>query len=439
MPAKDSAPRSGDGVELAFMILGGVLGLFWRYRVELLVFGLPYLVFLRLEEAVGRLLALVLVGSAVGLVLLVPRTRRRLCGLLARASWRRRIERALRDLAPSCFGNLRPVLGKIALGGFGVRCGIRLRAGHAPAHLERATEHLAAALKVRSVRVEREPNDAGIVYLTFVERDPFAGQAITCPWHEAPATSLWAALPIGVDEAGRSVRIGLAERNLLVGGEPGAGKSALMQQIAAFCALDRSASLYCLDPKLVELSRWAPVAAGFAGAEIDEAIEVLRGLDAKMTERYAYLAAHNRRKVQASDGFGLEVLLVDELMIYLTGEKKPAAEMAALLRRLVALGRAAGIVCVLATQKPSVDVVPSSIRDNVAYRLAFRTTTREASDTILGAGWATSGYSSADIDSGTPGVCLLLAEGALPRKLRSYYLSDGELDAIVARARALRS
>ena len=125
-------------------------------------------------------------------------------------------------------------------------------------------------------------------------------------------------------------------------------------------------------------------------------------------------------------------------MIYLTGEKKKAAELAGLLRRLVALGRAAGIVCVLATQRPSVDVVPSSIRDNVAYRVAFRTTAREASDTILGAGWATSGHSSAGIDAGTPGVCLLLAEGATPRRLRSYYLSDEDLDAIVARATVLR-
>jgi S-DNA-T family DNA segregation ATPase FtsK/SpoIIIE len=132
------------------------------------------------------------------------------------------------------------------------------------------------------------------------------------------------------------------------------------------------------------------------------------------------------------------VLLVDELMIYLTGEKRAAAELASLLRRLVALGRAAGIICVLATQKPSADVVPSSIRDNVAYRVAFRTTTREASDTILGGGWASNGYSATDIDAATPGVCWLLAEGASPRKLRCAYLADDELDAIVARATALR-
>ena len=126
-------------------------------------------------------------------------------------------------------------------------------------------------------------------------------------------------------------------------------------------------------------------------------------------------------------------------MIYLTDpDKKTAAEFASLLRSLVALGRAAGIIVVLATQKPATDVLPSSVRDNIAIRAAFRCTTKDHSDTILGAGWATNGISAADIDVGQPGVCYLLAEGSTPHKLRCYHLSDEDLDRIVARSEGLR-
>lgn len=427
-----------SGADLVVAIIGGVLGLLWRYRVELVLAALPALAYVRLKGLLGADVAGVLVGLGVGLVLLVAPIRRGLARLLTRARWRRRIERALRQLAPRCFGDLAPLVGRIRTSHYGVHVGLRLRPGHAPVHLEQAAEHLAAALRVREVRVERERQDGSVVYLTLVRVDPFGEAVIASPLVQAARTDLWHALPIGLDETGRAVTLSLPERSVLVGGEPAAGKSALMQQLAAFAALDPSVGLYCLDPKVVELSRWAPVAAGVAGADLDEAISVLRSLAAEMDRRYRFLAEHHRRKLEPGDGLGLQVLLVDELMIYLTGEKKQAAELASLLRRLVALGRAAGIVCVLATQKPSADVVPSSIRDNVAYRVAFRTTTREASDTILGGGWATIGYSATDIDAGLPGVCWLLAEGSSPRKLRSAYLSDDELDAIVARAKALR-
>jgi DNA segregation ATPase FtsK/SpoIIIE-like protein len=85
-----------------------------------------------------------------------------------------------------------------------------------------------------------------------------------------------------------------------------------------------------------------------------------------------------------------------------------ACEFARLLRKLVALGRAAGIVVVVmmmmmmmvvvvvSTQKPSTDVIPSAIRDGVSVRTVFRCTTRDASDTILGSGWATNNISAAE-------------------------------------------
>jgi S-DNA-T family DNA segregation ATPase FtsK/SpoIIIE len=64
----------------------------------------------------------------------------------------------------------------------------------------------------------------------------------------------------------------------------------------------------------------------------------------------------------------------------------------------------------------------------------LRCTTPEASDTVLGQGWASKGYSAATITGATRGVGFLLAEGALPLKLRCFYLSDDEIRTICARA-----
>jgi DNA segregation ATPase FtsK/SpoIIIE-like protein len=437
--SNSTQPTEDSGAELVVAMVSGLLAALWRFRVELVLLGLPALAYLRLAALIGKGPAALVVGLIVVVALIVPATRRRVVALFVRAHWRRRMERALRQLAPTCFGDVPPLVGRITKSRFGVHVAVRLRQGHAPAHLEQAAEHLAAALRVAHVRVERERTDGSVVYLTLVLADPFAAGPLHSPWSDVETTSLWAPVPIGLDESGRLVTLALAERNLLAGGEPGSAKSNLLQQIAAVTALDPTAQLYCLDPKVVELWRWAPVAAGFAGANLDEALAMLRRLDVEMAERYQFLQERHQRKITATDGVGLKVLLIDELMIYLTDtDKKASAEFASLLRKLVALGRAAGIVVVVATQKPSVDVLPSSIRDNIAYRAAFRCSTREASDTILGTGWASNGYSASDIDAATPGVCWLLADGSSPQRLRCFYLSDNELDALVERACVLR-
>jgi S-DNA-T family DNA segregation ATPase FtsK/SpoIIIE len=104
----------------------------------------------------------------------------------------------------------------------------------------------------------------------------------------------------------------------------------------------------------------------------------------------------------------------------------------------VARGRAAGIVVVAATQKPAADIVPTSIRDLFGCRLAFRCSTRDASDTVLGAGWATEGYSASEIDPAQRGVGYLLAEGTLPLRMRCFILEDAPLFDVAARAERLR-
>jgi DNA segregation ATPase FtsK/SpoIIIE, S-DNA-T family len=96
------------------------------------------------------------------------------------------------------------------------------------------------------------------------------------------------------------------------------------------------------------------------------------------------------------------------------------------------------MVTVATTQKPSADVVPTYLRDLFGFRWALRCSTPEASDTILGRGWASQGYSAASIDPTARGVGLLLQEGGVPVRLRACYLDDLDLAELARRAEALR-
>jgi S-DNA-T family DNA segregation ATPase FtsK/SpoIIIE len=128
----------------------------------------------------------------------------------------------------------------------------------------------------------------------------------------------------------------------------------------------------------------------------------------------------------------------DELAFYLTCEdRKQQKEFATLLRDLVARGRAAGIIVCAATQKPAADVIPSALRDLFGFRLALRCNTPQASDTVLGQGWASMGYNASTISPADRGVGLLLAEDGIPTRLSTYYLGDAQIRQLADRATAL--
>ncbi len=98
-----------------------------------------------------------------------------------------------------------------------------------------------------------------------------------------------------------------------------------------------------------------------------------------------------------------------------------------------------GILGVAATQRPSADIIPTSLRDLFGYRWAFRCTTDASSDVILGHGWASEGYTSTDIDPIARGVGWLIAEGGTPRRMKTAYLIDGQAARIADHAARLRT
>lgn len=383
-------------------------------------------------HAVGWPLAdLALIAVVVGCVR-VPGPRRWARSRLVVARRRRRWDAALTD---SVSPPGRAVIMASGADRTGEWARIRVAGGATIGDLAARAEALAAGLGVAEVRVTRHPANAAIGRIQALRRDPLAGPAVPWPW--AAQTSLWKPLPAGIGEDGTVVTIGLFEHNLLVGGEPGAGKSVAVSQLIAAAALDPTAQLWLLDGKVVELAPWRPAAARFAGNDIFEATELLRQVQTVMDGRFHQLLADRQRKVAV--GSPLHLVVIDELAHYLTWPDRRARDaFGDVLRDLVSRGRAAGIVVIAATQKPASDVIPTSLRDLFGYRWALRCTTAAASDTILGSGWATNGISAATIDPSCRGVGWLLHEAGQPVRLRAFYLDDHTIAAIAARGGHLR-
>ena len=256
----------------------------------------------------------------------------------------------------------------------------------------------------------------------------------------APALSMFDPVHIGIDEFGLPLHIRLIYRNLLAAGEPGGGKSALMNILTAHAALSDRSRLVLFDGKQVELGMWDQVADEFVGPDIDHAIITLRRLQRVMDNRYAWLKANRRRKIEPGDDVTVITSVFDEIALYSTvlGTKAQQEEFITLLRDLVARGRAAAMPVVASTQRPSVDIIPKSLRDLFGYRAAFRCTSTGSSDIILGDGWSGTGFSATDIAPANQGEAFLIAEGGTPKRIKVAYLSDADIIALAGHAATLR-
>ena len=252
--------------------------------------------------------------------------------------------------------------------------------------------------------------------------------------------SMFDPVHLGIDENGEHVYVNLAERNMLLGGEPGAGKSSGINLIVAHGALACDCKLILIDGKQVELGPWRHCADMFIGPSINAAIEAFTSFQATMNGRYDDLLASGRRKIIRDSGEHVYLIVIDEYAYFsaTVGSKAEREKFAALTRDLVARGRAAGVIIILATQRPSHQVIDPSMRDLFGYRWAFRCTTDSSSDTVLGHGWAGDGYTAADIDPMARGVGWLLSETGVPRRIKSAYLTDEDVAYLAAHAARLR-
>lgn len=245
---------------------------------------------------------------------------------------------------------------------------------------------------------------------------------------------------LGIDENGYHVTIELAYRNLLVAGEPGAGKSVFVQNILGHASQCADVQLWLFDGKRLELGMWTSVADVSVGPDLGYAIAALRWLQQEIDRRTEVMLAAGVRKLVPAHQVEMILCVVDEIAFYsaTAGDKQQREEFVIALRDVVARGRAVGIMVVGATQRPSADIIPTSLRDIFGYRCAFRCTTPASSDIVLGVGWAQQGYNAMDIAPEDVGVGWLLAEGGKPRRFRSAFLSDSDIDYLADQAAYIR-
>jgi S-DNA-T family DNA segregation ATPase FtsK/SpoIIIE len=255
-----------------------------------------------------------------------------------------------------------------------------------------------------------------------------------------PVLSIFDPVHIGIDEFGHPVRVPMIYRNMLIGGEPGAGKSALLNGVVGHGALSLDCRLCLLDGKQVELGQWRDCADVFVGPDIVQANKTLHRFQIVMDNRYAYLTARGRRKMHRADAFTAYLLAIDEIAYFsaTAGIKQQREEFSMRLRDLVARGRAVGIIVVAATQRPSSDIIPTSLRDLFAWRFAGRCTNDSSSDIVLGHGWAQKGWTANTISPTNPGAGLLISESGSPELVKVAYLDDTTCAAIARYAASLR-
>ncbi len=404
--------------------LGWLVKVILRRWIELGVLLAIYFGYEYLDKRVGPIFSVAIIVVFISSLTSIGVIRRAVFGFLLRQSWQHKIETAI-ALSDSPLASRTPLVQNVERKGSCTKLTLRLKSGTTICDLERIAPELAVHRRLGAVRVEVNHRDLSVVYLKMIKGSPLSD--CVAPWPGKPGEfrSAWEAIPIGIDEDGETVSVDLAEHSFLLGGEPGSGKSIMLANFLAYLVQDPTVHLYIFDGKPPELLSWKPLAKGFAGTDINAAIEMLESLHVLMKERYKILENLTVKKITADLEVPLVVVIIDELPFYLRNpDAKAAKEFYGKLQDLIARCRAAGIVVILSAQKPSTDAVPSLLRDLVSVRLAFRCSTSDASDTILGGGWATRGFSASSISLGDRGVGLILGESSVPIAFRSFWLDD---------------
>ncbi|MEA4960827.1 FtsK/SpoIIIE family DNA translocase [Lutispora sp.] len=243
------------------------------------------------------------------------------------------------------------------------------------------------------------------------------------------------AFALGRDVAGTNIVADITKMpHLLIAGATGAGKSVCINTIIAsilFKAAPDKVKMLLIDPKVVELSVYNGVPHLLVPVVTDpkKAAGALNWAVSEMTERYKSFASKNVRDIngynrlfqEEADKLPQIVIIIDELsdlMMVAPGDVEDA------ICRLAQMARAAGIHLVVATQRPSVDVITGLIKANIPSRISFAVSSQIDSRTILDMGGAEKLLGKGDM--------LYYPVGeSKPIRVQGAFISDKEVESIV--------
>ena len=242
---------------------------------------------------------------------------------------------------------------------------------------------------------------------------------------------------LGKDVSGESIFTRIDKTpHLLIAGSTGSGKSVCVNTIITSILLKNKpdkVKLIMIDPKMVELSIYDGIPHLLTSVVTDpiKAADVLHKVVLEMENRYREFA---RARVRNMEGFNkiaakdpdykelpYIVVIIDELADLMMVSSKEVEESIA---RIAQKARAAGIHMIIATQRPSVDVITGVIKTNIPSRIAFAVSSSIDSRTILD-------KSGAETLLGKGDMLYLSADSSKPVRIQGAFLSDEEVEKVV--------
>ena len=243
------------------------------------------------------------------------------------------------------------------------------------------------------------------------------------------------ALALGKSVSGEPVVADLAKMpHLLIAGATGSGKSVCINSIISCLLMHATPDqvrFVMIDPKRVELAAFAPVphlAFSSIVIDVDKVVGTLQAVIHEMESRYRRFASLAVRNIEAYNRHPKTVnklpywvVIIDELADLMMAAPY---EVERQVCRLAQLARATGIHLIIATQRPSVDVVTGLIKANFPTRIAFAVTSQVDSRTILDGGGAEKLLGRGD-------MLYQPTDAAKPKRLQGVYVSDQEIEKLV--------
>ena len=324
------------------------------------------------------------------------------------------------------------------------------------ARIVNLSEELCLALKCESILIERIPGRSTVgIEVPNQEREIISlREVIETPVFENSESMLTFAL--GKDINGKIHCADLATMpHLLVAGQTGSGKSVMVNTVIMSILLHATPDevrFILIDPKAVEMTLYRDIPHLLTPVIIDmkEASNALKNATREMERRLQLLARHGCRNIsqfnryverqgedEPKDIAAIEleklpyiVVIVDELADLMI---QHGSHVEGSIQRLAQMARAVGIHLLLATQRPSVNVITGVIKANIPARLSFLLATRVDSRTILDANGAESLLGQGDMLFLPPG-----GAGRM-RRLHGPLVSEGEIEAVVSHWKDLAS
>lgn len=240
-------------------------------------------------------------------------------------------------------------------------------------------------------------------------------------------------VPLGKDITG-ATQMMMVERapHMLVAGATGSGKSVCLNDIVISLLYQNGPDdlkFIMVDPKRVELSVYAGIPHLLIPpiVKADEAINALKWAVREMERRLDHLSKFGAKDIDSYNAKSKErmpriVIVIDELADLMSQSKR---DVEAVIVRIAQMARAAGIHLILATQRPSVDVITGTIKANIPTRLAFAVASQVDSKTILDIGGAEKLLGRGDMLMSTP-------ELSKPKRAQGAYVAESEIERVVA-------